>query len=187
MASVEIYPEITVREYLDGEPEAQVRHEYLAGKVFAMAGGTQRHNLISGAIHASLFVALRGKPCKPFINDMKVQVKTHFSESYYYPDVVITCDTRDINPQFLQFPTAIFEVLSESTERIDRLEKFQAYTNLESLQEYILVSQEKKQVTIARRVNDWKTEILTGDEGEITLSCGTTLNIAEIYDQVDVH
>ena len=186
MGFAEPHSEITVAEYLAGEPEAHMRHEYVNGQVYAMAGGTQRHNIISLNIASSLKGQLRGRPCTAFMSDMKVQVTTLASESYYYPDVVVTCDPRDTNPQFLAYPSTIIEVLSDSTARIDRQEKFLAYTSLSTVQEYILVAQDQRLVTVCRRDTGWAPQLLTDAEAEITLSCGATLRVAEIYEQVAV-
>lgn len=185
MAIAQEHDFISVEDYLAGEPEAKERHEYVDGIVYAMSGTTKIHNLISGAILTHLFASLKDSPCQPYISDVKVRVKTLSSESYYYPDVVVSCDERENNPIFLEFPSTIFEVLSKSTERIDRQEKFLAYKSLDTLQEYILVSQERKEITVARRKNDWQPEVFSGDNFEITLSCGTTLSSADIYDRVE--
>jgi len=179
------YP-ISPEEYLQGELLSDVRHEYLDGAVYAMAGGTQIHNRISLNIAGALDGLLDGSPCRPFLGDVKVRVKTLSSESYYYPDVVVTCDAEDTNPLFLEKPTTIFEVLSDSTERIDRNEKFLAYTSIPSVQEYVLVRQDRKEVTVARRSNDWRPEILAGDDFQLSLACNEeTLTSARVYRNVD--
>ena len=176
--------EVSVEDYLAGEPEAQVRHEYVNGQVYAMAGATLRHNTISLNLALSLKSQLRGRPCTPYMSDVKVQVRTLASESYYYPDVVVSCDPRDTNPQYLEYPSTVIEVLSESTERIDRHEKFLAYTSLDSVQEYLLVAQDRRFVTVCRRESGWQPEVFTEEEDTIVLSCGATLTLAEIYEQV---
>ncbi|MGJ8655658.1 MAG: Uma2 family endonuclease [Akkermansiaceae bacterium] len=178
---------ITPEEYLEGEIVSEVRHEYIDGVVYAMSGGTLNHNTISLNIASSLNQALSGSPCRPFINDVKVQVKTLSNESYYYPDVVVSCDKAGDHPLYLEKPTTIFEVLSDSTERIDRNEKFLAYTSIPSLQEYILVAQDRKEVIIVRRENNWEPEFLTGDDFETALSCtDSTLTSSTIYNNVDL-
>ena len=113
---------ISPTEYIEGEKHSDVRHEYIDGAVYAMAGGTLNHNSITLNIGSELNDLLDRSPCRPYVNDVKVKVKTLASESYYYPDVVVTCDPTDNNDQFLENPTVIFGVLSESTERIDRNE-----------------------------------------------------------------
>ncbi|MCP5536627.1 MAG: Uma2 family endonuclease [Akkermansiaceae bacterium] len=174
-------------EYLEGEPLSEVRHEYIDGLVFAMAGSTLNHNRITLNIAGCLDELLNGSSCRPFASDVKVKVKTLASETYYYPDVVVTCHPEDTNDQFLENPTTIFEVLSESTERIDRNEKFLAYKNLESLEDYILVSQERREVTIARRKSNWQAEVFSGEDFSLQLACSDTPLTAErIYRNVDL-
>jgi Uma2 family endonuclease len=177
---------ITPADYLEGEPYSGVRHEYVDGTVFAMAGGTLNHNRITLNIAGLLSGLLDGSPCRPYASDVKVKVKTLASEAYYYPDVVVTCDPADTNDQFLENPTTIFEVLSESTERIDRNEKFLAYKNLPSLQEYILVSQQRRELTVARRKNDWQAELFSGNDSNLLLSCTDTPLLSDrIYRNVE--
>ena len=177
----------SVEEYLEGEKSSKLRHEYLNGVVYAMAGGTLNHNRITLNIGSALDDWLAGSNCRPFVSDVKVKVQTLASESYYYPDVVVTCAADDTNDLFLENPTTIFEVLSDSTERIDRQEKFLAYRSLESLQEYILVSQDRREVTVARKRDNWQSVRLTGGDFELELSCtDQLLGSARIYRNVDL-
>ena len=176
---------ISVKEYLDGEIEAEVRHEYLGGRVYAMAGGTRNHNRIcinlSGLLNTSL-----SAPCSVFSSDLKLKVETLASISFYYPDVMIGCDPSDNNEQYLESPTTIFEVLSDSTERIDRTEKFFAYRTLDSLEEYVIVSQKTREITVARKSNDWKAEIYSGDDFALALSClSSPITSDQIYSNVN--
>lgn len=176
---------ITPEEYLEGEQYSDIRHEYIDGVVYAMAGGTRNHNIVSGNVFARLHGQV-GDPCIAYMADVKVTVKTLASESYYYPDVVVSCAEDDKNPQFLEKPTTIVEVLSDSTERTDRKEKFLAYTSLPSLEEYILISQDKKLITVARRKNDWQPENLVGDDFALAVSCSDEpLTSAAIYKNVE--
>lgn len=123
-------PTTSVQDYLDGESLAQLRHEYIDGEVYAMGVGSLIHNLVTGNIFAALHPSLDRSHCRLFFSDVKVRVATPEAEPYCYPDVVVTCDPDDKEPLFLERPTTIFEVLSESTERIDRNEKFLAYRSL---------------------------------------------------------
>ena len=179
------YFEISPEEYLEGEKVSPVRHEYIDGVVYAMSGGTKNHNRIAGNIFGDLDEKLDGTPCEPFINDVKLKVKTLVSESYYYPDVVVSCDESDDDEYYVEKPTTIFEVLSESTERIDRTEKFLAYKSLPTLEEYVLVRQDRREVMVVRRKNDWALERLEG-EFELDLSCGgVVIEGDRIYRNVD--
>ena len=182
----QLQTKISVEDYLEGEELAEVRHEYVGGEVYAMAGGTLNHNMISGNIFAVLHEFLGANTCRPFISDVKVRVQTLESESFYYPDVVVTCDADDKGPLVLERPTTIIEVLSDSTERIDRSEKFLAYRSLSSLQDYVLVSQKEKRIAVARRVDGWQAEVLMGDDFLLNLACcETPIESARIYRNVD--
>jgi len=151
-----------------------------------MFGGTLDHNRIALNIGAALDDALDGSSCRPYVNDVKVRVRTLETETFYYPDVVVTCDPDDKEPLYLESPTTIFEVLSESTERYDRIEKFLAYRSLPTLEDYVLVSQKEKKITVARRANDWQAEVLSDEEFSLPLACnGVALDSARIYRNVD--
>ena len=174
---------LSVAEYLEGEKDAAVRHEYVAGQAYAMAGASARHNRIAGNIFARLNEHLDGAECEPFISDMKVRVAP---DLVYYPDVVVTCDPPGGDPYVRTEPRLVVEVLSPSTERADRHEKLTAYKNCPSVREYVLVSQDRMLVELHRRVGDeWQTEPLTeADERCAFDSVGLTLTLADIYRNV---
>ena len=177
---------LSVEEYLKGEKFADVRHEYLAGQVYAMAGGTRNHNRIALNLASGLEEGLEGGPCQTYISDVKVHVQSINDESFYYPDVMVGCDPKDQHELYLDHPSVIVEVLSESTERIDRNEKFHAYRSIPSLMEYVLISQKKKEVMVARRENDWRPEVLNRVDGELALRCiGVSLPLSRIYRNVN--
>src|SRR5437667_587287 len=106
---------ISVEEYLEGEKFSEARHEYVEGHVYAMAGGSDDHNRIAMNIWRELGQALRGKRCEAFGADMKLKVPG--SEVFYYPDAMVVCDLNDNAKYFREWPTVVFEVLSEETER----------------------------------------------------------------------
>ena len=174
---------LSVAEYLEGEKDAAVRHEYVAGQAYAMAGASARHNRIAGNIFARLNDKLDGAECEPFISDMKVRVAP---DLVYYPDVVVTCDPPGGDPYVRTEPRLVVEVLSPSTERADRHEKLAAYKNCPSVREYALVSQERMLVELHRRVGDgWQTELLTEPDERCAFdSVGLTLTLADIYRNV---
>ncbi len=177
---------ITVDEYLEGESCSETRHEYIDGVVYAMSGGTQNHNRIGLNVSSALDDALHAGPCKTFISDMKVRIRTLESDVFYYPDVMVSCAPDDTHPLYLEQPSVIVEVLSDSTERNDKNEKFLAYKNIESLQEYVLISQKEKSVILVRRSNNWQPELLIGDDFELRLaSIGQSLTSQRIYRNVD--
>jgi Uma2 family endonuclease len=176
---------ISVEEYLSGEQLSDVKHEYVGGYVYAMAGASRSHNRVAGNLFASLLAQLKGKPCQPFIGDMKVRLMIAQEDRFYYPDVVVGCDPRDTDDYYLRFPRLVIEVLSESTERVDREEKFHNYQTIPSLEEYMLVAQDKWEVTLFRRANGWLGELYQGRETSIYLaSVGCTISLEEIYAEV---
>ncbi|NJM22969.1 MAG: Uma2 family endonuclease [Richelia sp. SM1_7_0] len=178
----------TVEEYLELEQNSEIRHEYICGQVFAMSGGSKEHNTITLNIASRLRSHLRGGSCSVFMADMKVniQLASQNKNIYYYPDVIITCDPDDQDRFSLDYPCLIIEVLSPSTETTDRREKLVNYRTLESLQEYILVSQDEIQVEVYRKDSqgNWSLTIL-GKDNELHLdSIGLTLTMTEIYEDV---
>ncbi|BAZ70814.1 MAG: Uma2 family endonuclease [Hapalosiphonaceae cyanobacterium JJU2] len=181
---------LTVEEYLKAEESSEIRHEYIAGQVFAMSGSSKEHNRISLNIASILSSHLRGSSCSVYMSDMKVRIqstnKTKSADLFYYPDVVVTCDPQDQDRFFVNYPCLIIEVLSPSTEAIDKREKRINYQALDSLQEYVLVSQDQIQVEIYRQdaQSNWSVQTLDkGDDLQLK-SVGLTLTMTEIYEDV---
>lgn len=175
---------INLVEYLEAENSSQIRHEYLNGQVYAMTGGSREHNTIILNIGTQLRSRLRGSGCQVFVSDMKVRVEA--DNVFYYPDVVVTCNSQDTEKFFLTKPCLIVEVLSPSTENIDRREKLLTYKKIEDLQEYVLVSQDEIEVELYRkdRDNNWIKYILGKDDTVILDSVNLQLPMAEIYEDV---
>lgn len=181
-------PVMSTEEYLDGETHSVVRHEYLAGEVYAMAGAGERHNRIAGNFFFHLRAASRGKACGVFISDMKLRIEA--SDSFYYPDVLVSCDPTDTHPLFKSLPCLLVEVLSPSTEVIDRREKLLAYRKLLTLQHYVLVSQEQRWVQWHQRDEggQWFLSEFEGG-GFLDLTCpglALSLSLDEIYEDVSL-
>jgi Uma2 family endonuclease len=174
---------LSVADYLAGERDAAVRHEYVSGQAYAMAGASARHNRIALNIGGRLNDHLDGGECEAFVSDMKVRVAP---DLFYYPDVIVTCDPPGGDPYFRTQPRLVVEVLSPTTERADRREKLAAYRNCPTVREYALVSQERMMVELHRRTGDeWQTEILTNPDEECALaSVGLTLRLRDIYRNV---
>ncbi len=145
---------MSYEEYRTWETTQEIRHEYINGEVIAMAGGTRNHNRVSFNFSKILDNALSDRQCEVYIADVKVQVEP--SRKYFYPDVVVTCDQRDRDPQLVMFPCLIIEVLSPSTEAYDRGFKFSQYRQFTSLQEYVLVQSEQPIVEIFQREQNGK-------------------------------
>lgn len=178
---------VSVADYLSGEPISEFRHEYIGGEIHAMAGASEEHNAISLNLATALQSHLKGRRCRAFIHDMKVRLQIAGDDIFYYPDVMVACDPRDTDRYFKRFPTVIVEVLSPETERTDRREKFLSYQQIETLEEYVLVAQDKSEVTVFRRANQWRPEIVreAGDSLQLP-SLGFTLPLGELYDGVNL-
>ena len=158
-----IETDLSPEEYIAGELLSEVRHEYISGRMFERDWSSVNHNYIAGNLLGELGSHLRGKRCAPFMNDMKVRIREARDESYYYPDVMVNCDPAGQQTYFCDTPALIVEVLSPSTEAIDRREKLTAYRRLPSLHTYILAEQDKREVTVYRRLPEgWEKTILTG-------------------------
>ena len=142
---------VSPEDYLAGEKVSPIKHEYKQGEIYAMAGAKKAHVIISGNAFALLRNHLRGSGCMPYMADVKVRIEA--ANCYYYPDVAVTCDERDSNTDedFIIYPRLIVEVLSPSTAAFDRGEKFADYRTSESLQEYVLINQERVSVECFRR------------------------------------
>ena len=178
---------LTVEEYLAGEPASEVRHEYLGGTVYAMAGASVDHNTISLNLATSLRSHLRGKPCGAFMADVKVRLNLANDDIFYYPDVMVACDPRDTDKFFKRFPKVLIEVMSESTERIDRREKRWSYQQIETLEEYVLVAQDRMEVSVFRRANGWKPEVFNKLDQSLALaSLEFSLPLSGVYEGVKV-
>lgn len=176
---------VSVADYLEAEETSDVRHEYLGGLVYAMAGETRDHNQISQNLLFHLRQHIKGGPCKLYMSDIRVNFDLRHDEYYYYPDIVVTCDKRDTDKRFIRHPKLIIEVMSPSTERVDKREKFFAYTTMESLEEYVLVSQTAREATVFRRANGWRAEKVSGPEVQLTLaSLELDLPLAAVYEGV---
>lgn len=176
---------MTPQEYLDWEPTQQQRYEYWDGEVVAMSGGTRNHNRVSLNFSKLLDDALADCPCEVYIVDVKAQVEP--GRKYFYPDVVVTCDERDRDPQLVQFPCLIIEVLSPSTEAIDRGTKFSKYRKFATLQEYVLVQVEQPGVEVFRRNQQgkWVLSEYGLDERLQLESVNVEIAIADLYRQVE--
>ena len=160
------YPVVTYAEYLAREATSEVKHEFLRGDVWAMAGGTPSHARLCASLSRVIGNKLAGKPCVPYSSDLRVRVEV--TDRSTYPDLTIVCGADQFakdDPDAITNPTVIVEVLSETTERSDRGEKFAHYQRLPALQEYVLVSQTETRIEVfRRREKTWVLSIYeTGD------------------------
>lgn len=179
----------TPQEYAALELEAETKSEYWNGEIYAMAGASPRHTIIAANVIAAFHVQLRGRPCSVHTGDLRVKVSP--TGLYTYPDVVVVCGKArfdEIVPNTLLNPAIIVEVLSKSTESYDRGGKFDHYRTLETLTDYLLVSQETASVEHRMRQPDdkWLLGIYKGLQTTVPLpSIGCELALADVYDKVD--
>lgn len=171
-------------EYFDFEERSPTKHEYVDGEVFAMSGVTRRHNQIAGNIFARIWGALRGgHACRAHISDVKLRV----GRVVYYPDVMVACGPEPADDRLEDAPCLVVEVLSPSTEIVDRREKLMVYKGVASLGAYLIVSQSERRVDrYGRERGEWRHDVLT-DQGSIALPCPElTLTLEEIYEDVEL-
>lgn len=171
---------LTEAEYLDGERLSQIRHEYLAGVVYAMSGGTMAHNRATRRTYEALMRRKGAHPCEITITDIKLNIADQ--TRYYYPDVMLLCEPVDDQAIAVQNPCSIVEVLSPSTEATDRREKWLAYQSIETLREYILVDPDKPHVELWRRQSfGWKHELLDITDHFLVECLEAWIPVAELY------
>ncbi|WP_375340826.1 Uma2 family endonuclease [Okeania sp. SIO2C9] len=133
------------------EEKSQIKHEYIDGEIYAMAGASDAHVTISLNLAALLRSHVRGRGCRVYISDMKARIETKNKNKFYYPDVMVTCDKRDQETtNYKSFSCFIVEVISDSTEAFDRGDKFADYQTLDSLQEYVLINPKWQRVECFR-------------------------------------
>lgn len=180
---------LTEEQYLELEREAEFRHEYNDGQMFAMSGAREGHNLIVINLVGNLRQQLRSQGCRLYSNDMRIRVSA--TGMYTYPDVVVACGDRqflDGRRDTLLNPVVIFEVLSASTERYDRGRKFRHYETIGSLQQYVLVATDHTEVEVFTRQADgsWVLRRAKGDGDVVELdSIGCKLRLADVYEDVE--
>lgn len=186
-SSIEKQSRLTPQEYLERERKAETKSEYHGGVVVAMGGASKEHYRITVNITGELHMQLKGKLCEPFAADMRVRVPE--CNRYYYPDVVVVCEEpqfEDAELDTLLNPTLILEVLSDSTEAIDRGEKLDCYQTLPSLQAYLLVAQNRPHIGIYRRQeNGWLYSTTQGLESVVSLDAiGCKLRLVDVYGRI---
>jgi Uma2 family endonuclease len=179
---------LTVEEYLVLEEDIAVRHEYVAGQIFAMSSPLIRHELITANLLVGFQNQLRGGPCKALSSHTKVRMRVQQDDIFYMPDMTVFCGpfTEEmLDQKYLTNPCVIVEVLSASTEAIDRREKALNYRHIPSLEEYLLVAQRTMEVTILRRSENWIPQVLTAPQ-DVYESRAVEVNItlADIYEGV---
>jgi len=173
MSTASHFQPISVRDYLEGEQRAQRKHEYVAGDIYAMAGGTVQHNRIASNATGALFSQLRRQRCQVFNSDMKIRVRLSSGTRFYYPDVSVVCQPNSPSETFQDAPVVIVEVVSDSTRRTDEYEKREAYLSIDSLCVYVLVEQNAALALVYRRAD-------SGFDRKIYQDAGATIALPEI-------
>lgn len=175
------------QEYLRLEETADVKHEFHAGEILAMSGGTYNHSRITMNLSGEMYMCLKGSPCAPLESNIRVRLLR--SDRYVYPDITVVCGAPEFDPldtrrTTIVNPKVIVEVLSESTEGYDRGVKFSAYRDLHSLEEYVLVSQSQPMIEAFRRRPDgaWVISSWRGLDAIATIdSLGIQIALADVY------
>lgn len=175
---------ISVEAYIASEERAEVRHEYVDGQLIPMPGTTDIHNLICQRITFTLWQMLKSTTCKVFMENVKVQITN--AKHYTYPDVFVTCDTRDLeSPYIKKYPSVIIEVASPSTKVYDKTDKFLDYRKIASLRHYLVVDTDRELVECfsTKDGKEWNSEIYTSKNEIISLTAiGVNLSLSAIYE-----
>lgn len=175
------YNLITEQDYLTGELQSEVRHEYVDGEVYAMAGAHKDHNLITMTVSNLFYNHLQDNACQPYASDMKVKV----GKNYFYPDVMVDCSAKE-EAYYTEHPTIIVEVLSKSTRQHDKTFKRLAYFQIPSLQEYVLIEQDFVEIErwYKTKDNHWEQSVYYLG-GDMTFhSIDLTIAVEDIYRRV---
>lgn len=186
MSAAEQLQFVSVEEYLRDEVSREMKHEYLGGTVHGMAGASRQHNRIVRRIESLLNGHFGAGPCEAWSSDLKLHIKTSLAEYFYYPDVMVGCDPADDHEYYLESPSILFEVLSPSTESIERREKLLAYQTIPSLEHYVIVAQDERRVEwLQRDGNSWKVSVLTETSDRIDFPAqNASITLAEIYEGI---
>ncbi len=148
--------------FLELETRSKERHEFVDGNLFVMPGGTDRHNEIAGELYSLIRRAAHRKNCKVFFTDVMIRVPSGDS---FYPDIFVSCDFTEDEPRVKRRPCVIVEVLSDSTEAVDRGEKMRQYRTIPALETYILLEQEAPRAEVYAKQPDgsWRHDVLERD------------------------
>jgi len=163
MSAVPDQTDVPFDEYLRFEEASETLHEYVVGRIYAMAGGTANHNFVTSNIHVALYAHLQGTPCRAFRENMKLRIRQFDDYRSFYPDVFVARNPEDKHPLFRDEPRVVVEVLSDGTERSDIEEKLPLYRQLPSVEEILYVDSRNAGWTLFRRATDWAPETSEND------------------------
>ncbi|MCM1981236.1 Uma2 family endonuclease [Lyngbya confervoides] len=187
MTAQTLPPPISPEDYLALEEKSEIKHEYIDGQIYAMAGTTDDHNILVGNLYTNLRNHLRGQPCRTYFTDIKIRLEQR--NRFYYPDLFVTCDPRDSETStYKQYPKLIIEVLSDSTEAFDRGDKFNDYQTLPSLEEYSLVNTKQQRIETFRRQPNglWLLQTYTPKAILEFQSICLNIHLSDIYTDIDL-
>lgn len=174
---------MTWDEYLAFEEQNPYRHEYVNGTVYAMSGASLAHNRIAQKLVIALGTHLQGGPWEPFFLQAKLEIRTGSDRIMYYPDVMVSCRPEDRADQVIRNPKLVVEILSKSTQHIDRREKAMTYQRVEAIAEYVLIAQNQPRVIVHRRSEGWSPMLYSDMDARLEFrSIGLHLPLAQIYE-----
>lgn len=174
---------MTWEEYLAFEKQSPYRHEYVNGAVYGMSGASLAHNQIAQELVVAFCTHLKGGPCRPFFLEAKLEIRTGRDRIMYYPDAMVSCRPEDRTDEIVRNPKLVVEILSKSTQHIDRREKAMSYQRVETIEEYVLIAQNQPRVIVHRRAEDWRPMLYSSLDARVEFrSIGLHMALAQIYE-----
>ena len=181
MALQQDHHRISAEVYLRQEISSDIKHQLINGEIFAMGGASENHNLLAGNIFSEFKSRLKGLPCRSFMADMKLRV----AEDFFYPDVMVVCREDNESEYYKTAPTIIVEVLSKTTRKFDQTQKRLRCQTLPTLEEYVLIEQDKGEIQVFSRKDGWQSFYYYLGDQLIFHSLDITIPVEAIYDQVN--
>lgn len=175
--------DLSEQDYLEGEKTSTIKYEYIDGEVYAMAGASKNHQRLVTKLVQKIANHLENTPCEVFNSDLKVRADS--GAKYFYPDVLVVCEDDNTDEYYTQSPRLIVEVLSNATRKLDNTLKRQAYQNLPSVEEYVLIEQNFVEIEVSRRAEHWQPHFYYLDDTLYLSSIDLSLPVVEIYQRVD--
>jgi len=177
---------MSIEEYLDSESRAEVRHEYIGGEIFAMVGAPLHHERLVRGIWRAVDAHLRNTACEAFAGSARLRIEA--ADCFYYPDVFVCCVRLPNSMRYADDAILVVEVLSESTEAVDRREKRRNYALLPGLREYVLVAQDERRVEVFRKTDrgEWEIHVFAGEDDVRLASIDLTVPLAAIYREAGI-
>ena len=174
---------MTWDEYLSFEEQSPYRHEYVNGTVYAMSGASLAHNRIARELVMAFGAHLKGGPCEPFFLEAKLEIRAGSDRIMYYPDVMVSCRPEDRTDQAVRNPKLVVEILSKSTQHIDRREKAMTYQRVHAIEEYVLIAQNQPRIIVHRKAEGWRPMLYSSMDAQVEFrSIGLQMPLARIYE-----